>query len=159
MRAFLLVLIFSTASWAGFKEDYKSNIEFCKNLTKDSDKVALVNGKWALTKSYIAEMKKDPALSRRQMLCDVYSVFLRNFEKKHQPKFEVLAKKRLSIVDVEAIKYELLELVYKDSPKAHSDAVRELWVSIEKYHDEKMRLILAQRVKPTQAPTKKPKKS
>jgi hypothetical protein len=158
MKSFVLVLIFSTATWAGFKEDYKSNIEFCNNLTKDSNKVAMVNGRWVLTKSYIAELKKDPVVSRRQMLCDVSIVFNRNFEKKHQPKFEVLAKKRLSIVDVEAIKYELLQLVYDDTPKAHADAVRELWVSIEKYYDEKMRLILAERVPPTKAPTKKPTK-
>jgi hypothetical protein len=159
MRSFFLVLIFSTASWAGFKEDYKSNIEFCKTLTKDSNKVAMVNGQWVLTKSYIAEMKKDPAVSRRQMFCDVSLVFARNFEKKHQSKFEVLAKKRLSIVDVEAIKYELLQRVNEDSPKAHRDAARETWVGIEKYYEEKMRLILAARVKPTKAPTKKPKKS
>ena len=145
---FFLALVFTFSAWAGFKEDRKSDLEFCANLTKDSTKVAMVNGSWALTKSYIAELKADPAARRKQMLCDVSMVFNRYFEKRQQPKFEILAKKRLSIVDVEAIRYELLELVYKDTPKAHTDAVNQMWPGIEKYYEEKMRLLLASKVKP-----------
>jgi hypothetical protein len=148
MKCFFFLVMLSVSAAAGFKEDHKADLEYCKNLTKDATKVAMINEKWTLTKSYIASLEEEPDLLRSQMFCDMGSTFGKNFEKKYQPKFEVLAKKRLSVAEVEAIQMEFLELVYKDKPKARLDAFRGKWAGIEGYFDEKMRVVLAKRTKP-----------
>lgn len=148
MNFFFLLVLVSASAMADFKENHKADLEYCKNLTKDAAKVAMVNEKWTLTKSYLANLEKEPDLLRSQMFCDMGLSFGRNFEKKFQAKFEVLAKKRLSPTEVEAIQVEFLELVYNDKPKARLDAFRGKWEGLDEYFNEKMRIVLAGRTKP-----------
>ncbi len=138
----LLFLILSFAAHAGIKEDLKEIAVYCDGLMKDSNKLEMVKGKWALTQGYISQLLTDDLLLRKQMVCDSSLVFRSTFEKNYLPRFEVRRKKRLNVDEIEGLRNELLTLVYLDKPGKHRIAFMNKWPGLKQYVDEKMKMLL-----------------